>query len=138
VSIFSPLTGLLRSALGVAEHGEAEAVEHSPLSTTAAAERDLDQLAHALHRAAESADRHVELLDRVAASLPALIAQLSELTGGVNAMNANATALNRQLEALVTELVPLAGAERDVSRVERLFRRRRRKEAPRAGEAQPE
>ena len=138
MSIFSPLTGLLRSALGVAEQGEVEAVEHSPLGTTAAAERDLDQLAHALHRAAESADRQVELLDGVAGSLPVLIAQLSELTARVNTMNDGVAALNRQLEGLVTLLVPLAGAERDASRVERLFRRRRRKDAPSAGEAQPE
>ena len=38
MSILSPFTDMLRSALGVAEHGGVEAVEHSPLNATVALE----------------------------------------------------------------------------------------------------
>lgn len=122
MSILSPFTGLLRSALGVAEHEEAEVLAHSP---AARAEERLDRLGHALEGAAESADRQVELLDGVARALPTLTEQVTALTAQVNAMNQHAVSLNRQLEELVTLLAPLADAERDLSRFERLFRRRR-------------
>jgi ABC-type transporter Mla subunit MlaD len=125
VSIVSPFTGWLRSALGVAEHEEAEAVAHTPLHETLAAEEKLDHLVHALQRAGESADRQVEVLDGLARSLPALTEQVTTLTAQVSAMSEHALALNRQLGALVRLLGPLADAERDLSRLGRVFRRRR-------------
>ena len=126
MSILSPLTGMLRSALGVAEHEGTEALAHSPLHMTAEAEQDLDRLAHALHSAAESADRQVEVIDGLAQSLPALTAHVTQLTVQVDAMNEHAAGLTRQLEDLSTLLAPLADAEQEVSRIERLFRRGRR------------
>jgi septal ring factor EnvC (AmiA/AmiB activator) len=125
MSIVSSFTGLLRSALGVAEHEEAQAVAHSPLHETLAAEQKLDHLAQALHRAADSADRQLELLDGLARSLPELTAQVTALTAQVSAMSERSLQLNRQLKELVRILGPLAQAERDFSRVGRLFRRRR-------------
>ena len=89
MSILSPFTDLLRSALGVAEHGGARAVEHAPLHATVAIEEKLDDLARVLYRAAESAERQVELLDGVIQLVPALIEQ-------VTAMNAQAKVMNEQ------------------------------------------
>ena len=126
MSILSPFTGLLRSALGVAEHDEAEAAAHSPLHATLAAEGELEHLAHALGSAAESADRQVAILDGVARSLPSLTEQVTALTAKVSAMNEQSVELNRQLGELVKLLGPIADTERDFSRVERLFRRGRR------------
>ena len=133
MSIISPFTAALRSVLGVAEHEGVEAAERSPLHATVAAEETLDHLAGALARAGESADRQVELLDGVARALPALIEQVTALSAQVAAMNAHAVGLNQELEKLVTLLEPLADAERDVSRFERLFRRQRQRDDQHAG-----
>jgi hypothetical protein len=126
VSILSPFTGLLRSALGVAEHEETQAAAHSPLHSTIAAEEEVEHLVRALCSAAESADRQVEVLDGVARSLPALTDKVAALTEQVTAMNDQSVDLNRQLRELVKLLGPVAHAERDASRIERLFRRGRR------------
>jgi ABC-type transporter Mla subunit MlaD len=121
VSLLSPFTDLLRSALGVAEQEQGDLLAHSP---AARAEEKLDRLGHVLQGAAQSAERQVELLDGVARALPALTEEVSALTAQVNAMNEQAVSLTRQLEELIALLAPLADAERDVSRIERLFRRR--------------
>jgi hypothetical protein len=136
VSILSSFTGPLRSLLGVAEHEEGEAVAHSPLHATIRAEEKLDHLAHALGNAAASADRQVEVLDHLARSLPVLTTEVTALTDQVTAMSEHALALNTQLEELVRLLAPIAGAERDVSRVARLFRRRRHREDEPVGEVE--
>ena len=130
MSILSPFTGLLRSALGVAQHEGVEAVEHSPLHATVALEEKLDHLARALHRAADAADRQVEVLDGVGRSLPAL-------TDKLTALNEHAVGLNQELDELVKLLTPVADAQRDVSRVERLLRRSRHQDDPHIGEDQP-
>jgi hypothetical protein len=136
VSILSSFTGPLRSLLGVAEHEEDEAVAHSPLHATIGAEEKLDHLAHALGNAAASADRQVEVLDGLARSLPTLTTQVTALTEQVTAMSEHALALNGKLDELVTLLAPIAGAERELSRVGRLFRRRRHREHEPAGEVE--
>jgi len=128
MSILSPLTGFVRSTLGVAEREGTQAVAHSPLHETVALEEKLEHLAHALQTAAESADRQVATLDGLAQSLPALIEQVSVLTAQVTAMNDQAVGLNRRLEEVTTLLAPLDSAERDVSRLQRVFRRRRRRD----------
>ena len=130
MSILSPFTGLLRSALGVTEHEAAETVEHSPLQATVALEGEVERLAHALSRSAESADRQVEVLGGVARSLPALIEQVTALT-------AQAEGINARLDELMKLLSPVGGAERDVSRVERVFRRRRHRRDGHPGDDQP-
>jgi hypothetical protein len=138
VSILSPFTGLLRSALGVAEHEEAEAAAHSPLHSPVAAEEELEHLVRALCSAAESADRQVQVLDGVARSLPALTDKVTALTAQVTAMNEQSVQLNRRLGELVELLGPIADAERDVSRIERLFRLgRRHRGEERPDQAQP-
>ena len=137
MSILSPFTGLLRSALGVAEHEEMQAAAHSPLHSTIAAEEEVERLVGALCSAAESADRQVEVLDGVARSLPALTDKVTALTAQVTAMNEQSVDLNRQLGELVKLLGPMAHAERDASRIERLFRRgRRQPDEPPAEHAQ--
>ena len=136
MSILSPFTDMLRSALGVAEHGGVEAVEHSPLHTAAALEEKLDDLARAVYRAAESAERQVELLGGVIELVPALIEQVTAMNAQAKVMNAQAAVMNeqagamneqakvmiRELGELVKLLAPLSDAEGGVSRVEQLFR----------------
>ncbi|MGZ6574203.1 MAG: hypothetical protein ACXVHJ_24555 [Solirubrobacteraceae bacterium] len=136
MSILSPFTDLLRSALGVAEHGGAETVEHSPLHATVELEEKLDHLARALYRAAESAERQVELLDGVIQLVPALMEQVTAMNAQAKVMNEQAAVMNeqagmmneqakvmiRELDELVKLLAPLSDAEGGVSRVEHLFR----------------
>ena len=133
MSILSPLIDPLRSALGVARHEGAEAVEHSPLHATVALEEKLDHLARALHRTSESADRQVEVLDEVVRSLPALTERVTVLSGQVAAMNDRAQGLNQELDELVKVLEPLTDTERDVSRVSHLFHRHPHRDHPHAG-----
>lgn len=136
MSLVSPFTGWLRSALGVAEHEEADAVAHLPLHETRAAEAKLEHLVRALERAGESADRQVEVLDGLARALPTLTEQVTALTRQVSAMSDRATLLSAKLDQLVTLLAPLSVAERDVARVARVFRRRRHREEPGADVAE--
>lgn len=72
------------------------------------------------------------MLDAVARSVPALNEHVTALGAQVTALNDQAEGLNRQLGEVVKLLAPLADAERDVSRVERMFRRRRHHDGPHA------
>lgn len=77
----------------------------------------------AIHRAADSMERHVAVVESLASSVPAL-------TNSVNS-------LVNELNGLLAVLAPLAAAEHEVTRVERLFGRRRRAEAPVAPPVEP-
>ncbi len=103
------LTGPLRSVLGIAE---TDLEQHSPLHDAAEMQQELREAVIAIHRAADSMERHVAVVETLASSVPAL-------TDSVNA-------LVRELNGLLGVLAPLSGAEREVSRVEHFFGRRRR------------
>jgi hypothetical protein len=104
------VTGPLRSVLGVARRAETEVVRRSPLYETREVEERLDDAVKAIHRAADSMEKHVSVVDDLASSLPPLTESVTRLTS--------------QLTELLQITVPLAAAERDISRVERFFRRR--------------
>ncbi len=101
-------TAPLRSLLGVAER---DVTEHSPLHEAAELEGRLDQAVSAIHRTADSMERHVAVVETLAQSVPAL-------TDSVNA-------LVKELNSLLAVVAPIAEAEREVSRVEHFFGRRR-------------
>jgi hypothetical protein len=79
-------------------------------------EHELEDAVAAIHRAADSMERHVAVVESLATSVPAL-------TDSVNA-------LVKELNGLLGVLAPLAAAEHEITRVERLFGRRRRAEPP--------
>jgi phage shock protein A len=108
------VTGPLRSLLGVAEATEAGIERHAP---TAQLEARLDDAVAAVHRAADSMERHVAVVESLADSLP--------LTQSV-------TRLTDQLTELMKITAPVAAAEREVSRIERLFGRRGARAVPAA------
>jgi hypothetical protein len=92
-------------------------------------EHEILDAVQAIHRASDSIDRHVAVIEGLATSV-------GPLTESVNRLTAT-------MADLVTILAPLAGAERDVGRVERLLRLRRHErdsaEGPeRAGSPDPE
>jgi len=99
---FSPL----RAALSSAEHGvatEVRDVEH--------VERRVLEAAEAIRDATESIEAHVEVIETLATSI-------SPLTQSVNNLTVQLIELNKTLG-------PVAGVEREVSRFEHLFGRRR-------------
>jgi tetrahydromethanopterin S-methyltransferase subunit E len=100
--------GTLRSAIGAAEHVESDVEARSP----AAVEAKLDEMIAVMHRTCESAERHVEVVEALAQSLVPLTDSVSKLTDQIN--------------LLLQVTAPLAAAERDMSRVEGIFHRRRR------------
>ncbi len=108
------VTGPLRSLLGEAERAEHEAVSHMPLAETRELEAKLAEAVHATHRAAESLEQHVKVLATLADSLAPLTDSVTRLTD--------------QIGELMRITAPLAAVERDVSRFEHLFGRRRRGE----------
>jgi uncharacterized protein Yka (UPF0111/DUF47 family) len=99
--VTGPLRSLLRS---------------SPLREADEIDDQLRDAVAAIHRAADSMERHVEVVETLATSVPAL-------TDSVNA-------LVKELNGLLAVLAPVAAAEHEVRRVERLFGRRRRVEQP--------
>ena len=109
---FDLVTAPLRSLLRAAEGAEAEAVQHSPLAGTHELEEHLREAARAAHRAAESLEQHVAVVETLAQSLPPLTESVTRLTD--------------QLNHVLRVTAPIAAAERDVSRMEHLFRRRQR------------
>lgn len=114
MSPFDPLARILRAVLGEGERAAGDALARSPLHEAAAAEHEVAALAEALHRAADTAERHIDSLDSLAAAVPAL-------TDSVNL-------LTEQLQGLLHVLAPVAGAERDISRLEHLFHRRHKED----------
>lgn len=103
----------LRSALGV--------VEHEVVTPVGRTERDIADAVNAVHRAADSIEHHVEVVEGLAMSV-------GPLTESVNS-------LTETMAELVKLLSPMAAAERDAERVERVFgfRRRRRPVTPEPG-----
>ena len=116
------LTAPLRSLLGASEQ---DVVKRSPLHEAGELEGRLDEAVSALHRAADSMERHVAVVETLAQSVPAL-------TDSVNA-------LVRELNGLLTVVAPIEGAEREVSRVEHFFGRRKRSDeiTPAGGAGEP-
>jgi ABC-type transporter Mla subunit MlaD len=112
VGPFDLIAAPLRSLLRAAEGAEAEAVQHSPLAATHELEARLGEAVTAAHRAAESVERHVEVIETLAQSLPPLTESVTRLTD--------------QLNHVLRVTAPVAAVERDVSRLENLFRRRQR------------
>jgi hypothetical protein len=106
------LTAPLRSLLGVAERAETEVARRSPLNETRELEQKLGEAVAAVHHAADSLERHIAVLETLADSLPPLTQSVTRLTD--------------QLSPLLKIAAPLGEAEREVSRVEHLFGRRRR------------
>jgi len=102
----------LRWLLGGAERAEAEAARHSPVGETRELEAKLGEACVAAHRAAESLEQHVEVIAGLADSLVPLTDSVTRLTD--------------QLNQLMHITAPLAAVERDASRFEHLFGRRRR------------
>jgi DNA repair ATPase RecN len=95
----------MRSTLKLLGGAEQEVAAHTPV------EEPLHEAVAALHHAAESMDRHVEVLEQVAATLPAMTEALVKLT--------------EQLGEFLHLAAPLEAAEREISGLGRLFRRRR-------------
>jgi hypothetical protein len=109
--MFEFLARPLRSVLGIAERQVA-----APLEET---ERKIVEAAGAIQRATESIERHVEVVEGLATSVGPLTESVNRLT--------------ETMANLVTILGPLAAAEHEVQRAERLFglrRRRKTTEAP--------
>jgi hypothetical protein len=98
--------GALRSAIGAAEHVEADVETHSP----AGVEAKLDEMILVLHRTCESAEKHVEVVEALAQSLVPLTDSVSKLTDQIN--------------LLLQVTAPLATAERDITRVQGIFHHR--------------
>ncbi|MBV9472988.1 MAG: hypothetical protein JO206_08465 [Solirubrobacterales bacterium] len=111
-SPFSIMGGVLRSILGAAERAETDVATHSPLQEAQRLEEKLEQAVAAAHRAAESLERHVAVVEKLADSLGPLSESVTRLT--------------EQLNSLMKIASPVAAAEHELSRVERLFGRRHR------------
>lgn len=110
----------LRALLGVSEQAETEVMRHTPLHDTEELEAKLADAIAAIHRAADSLERHIAVLESLADSLPQLTQSVTHLTN--------------QLQDVMQITAPLTAAERELSRMERLFGRRRRGQAaPAAG-----
>ena len=106
----------LRSALGVAEH--------EVVSPVGRVEHDMADAVNAVHRAAEAIEHHIEVVEGLATSVGPLTESVNQLT--------------ETMGDLVRLLAPMAAAEHDVERVERLFSfRRRRKQVTGADDPTP-
>ncbi len=100
----------LRSALGVAEH--------EVVTPVGRVEHDMADAVNAVHRAAEAIEHHIEVVEGLATAVGPLAESVNQLTDTMG--------------DLVKLLAPMAVAEHDVERVERVFgfRRRRNQVAP--------
>jgi ABC-type transporter Mla subunit MlaD len=112
MGLLDMLTGPARALLGGVERAETDAMRHSPLGETRELEAKLGEAVKAAHRAAESLERHVVVIEGLADSLGPLAQAVTRLTDQIN--------------ELLRVTAPLAAVERDVSRFEHLFGRRRR------------
>jgi hypothetical protein len=89
----------LRQVLGAEAHEVSKPLEET--------EHEVLDAVEAIHRTNESIDRHVAVIEGLASSVGPLTESVNQLTA--------------TMADLVTILAPLAGAERDVSHVERLL-----------------
>jgi chromosome segregation ATPase len=106
---FDQIEGAVRSALGISQRAEAEVAEANPLRETQELEDKLDETVAAVHRACESIERHADSIGALSDSLPALTESVSRLTD--------------ELTRLLRVTAPLAAAEREASRLDRLLHR---------------
>jgi hypothetical protein len=120
MGVLDIVTGPLRWALGASEQAEREVARHSPVVETAALERELRDAIEAMHRACDSLERHVTVVEGLTDSLPALTQSVTRLTD--------------QLGVLLAAMAPVTAAEKELSRMERFFGRRRAAEHPVAPE----
>lgn len=109
-SPFDLIGGTLRLVLGASERAEADVARAVPLHEPHELEAKLEEAVAAAHRAAEALERHVAVLGTLSESLPALTTSVTSLT--------------EQLGHLMKVTAPLAVAEREASRLDRLLRRR--------------
>jgi hypothetical protein len=116
---FDFLTAPLRSLLGVTESAEAEVERRNPLRETRELEDRLAEAVVAVHRSADSLERQIAVLETLADALPALTESVTRLTD--------------QLTPLLKVAEPLGAAEREASRVEHFFGRRRHRDGPPTG-----
>ena len=86
-------------------------------------EAKLDEAVAAIHRASESLERHVEVLGALSESLPPLTASVTRLTD--------------ELGHAMAVTAPIAAAEREASRLDRLLRRRPQGPSPSAPVPEP-
>jgi phage-related tail protein len=106
---FDTIEGVVRSVLGVSQRAEAEVAEANPVRETQELEAKLDETVAAVHRACESIERHADSLGALSDSLPALTESVTRLTN--------------ELSTLMRVTAPLAAAEREASRLDRLLHR---------------
>ena len=104
---FDAIGGTVRSVLGAPEHVEADLARAVRVGEL---EAKLEEAVAAMHRASESLERHVEVLGALSDSLPPLTASVTRLTD--------------ELGRAMDVTAPLAAAEREASRFDRLLRRR--------------
>jgi hypothetical protein len=113
---FDLIGGTVRSVLGAPEHAEADMARAAPLLETAGLEAKLDDAVAAVREAGASLERHVEVLAALSDSLPPLTESVTQLT--------------EQLRRVMEVTAPLAAAEHELSRLDRLLRRRGTPAAP--------
>jgi len=106
--VLDSVRGVVRSAIGAAEHVEVDVQADVESHTPAHVEAKLDEVIVALHRAADSAERHVEVVEGLADTLTPLTEAVARLTDQIN--------------LLLQVTAPLAAVERDVARVRDLRR----------------
>jgi hypothetical protein len=126
------LGSTVRSMLGTSERVEADVA--APLREPGELEAKLDRAVVAVERACESLERHAEVLGTLSDSLPPLTESLPPLTESLPPLTESVTRLTEQLGRLMEVTAPFAAAEREVSRLDRLLRRRAQPPATTASE----
>ena len=121
----------VRSVLGASERVESDAVRAAPLGDARELAAKLDQAVASVERACESLERHAEVLGVLSERLPPLTDSLPPLTESV-------TRLTDQLGRVMEVTAPLAAAEREASRLDRLLRRRGQTPATATSAPEPE
>jgi ABC-type transporter Mla subunit MlaD len=117
------IEGAVRSVLGMSERAEADAERANPLRETQELEDKLDETVAAVHRVCESIERHADSIGALSESLPALTESVTRLTD--------------ELSTLLRVTAPLAAAEREASRLDRLLHRHPPAPAPAAPQPEP-
>jgi hypothetical protein len=107
---FDQIGGTVRTVLGLSERAETDVMGGSPLGDVRELESKLDQAVASVERACSSLEQHAEALGALSDTLPALTESVTRL----------ADELGRVMEVTA----PLAVAEREASRLDRLLRRR--------------
>jgi chromosome segregation ATPase len=100
----------VRSVFGVSDRAETEVAHTEALFEPQELEARLDDALAAIRRASDSLERHAEVLETLTDSLPALTESVTRLT--------------EQLGHVMQVTAPLAAAEREASRLDRILRRR--------------